>query len=294
MDVTRHPDTVARLLVPARDLSACMPAYLWRDTLAAAQLSEAQRSSWFPATPLCGLTWTLAGDGWQLDEQGRHTPLPGPCLVTGPRSGPTRYLSHAGVRCFMAAITPEALQALTGLEPGTLKDRSVALGEGLGERGAPWQALNRQLLVAADAAECQRLLEDFVRPRWQAIRADPAQAVPAALQHHDQDWLQHLMLRAVAAGHGRSLRQVERRIKQWSGQSLRALRGISRAEAAFVQVRRELDEGRLVWAALAQEAGYADQAHLCRESRRITGFSPEELRRRLDHEEAFWAYRVWA
>ena len=50
----------------------------------------------------------------------------------------------------------------------------------------------------------------------------------------------------------------------------------------------------LAWPALAQDAGYADQAHLCRETRRVTGFTPEELRRRIDTDEAFWAYRVWA
>ncbi len=98
----------------------------------------------------------------------------------------------------------------------------------------------------------------------------------------------------MAAGHGRSLRQVERRIKQWSGQSLRALRRISRAEDTFFQVRQEFeDDGQVLWAALAQDTGYADQAHLCRETRRVTGFSPEELLQRIHGDEAFWPYRIW-
>jgi AraC-like DNA-binding protein len=52
-------------------------------------------------------------------------------------------------------------------------------------------------------------------------------------------------------------------------------------------------EGELNWAALAAEAGYADQSHLCRESRRVTGFSPAELLRLLQEDERFWVYRVW-
>ncbi|WP_349740591.1 helix-turn-helix domain-containing protein [Roseateles cavernae] len=283
MDASLHPDAIARLLVSGLALSGCLHAHLWRDTSAAAGLSEAQRSSWFPASPLCGLSWTLAGEGEQIDTQGRPQPLPGPCLITGPRSRPAQYRSRGGMRCFMSAITPDALHALTGLDPAALTDRTLTMAQaGL---PADWLALNRPMLAAADEQECQRLLEDFLRPRWQT-----RQGLAGAGY---RGWMQNLSLRAVAGGHGRSLRQIERRIKQWSGQSLRALRMISRAEATFLQVRREMADGELVWSALALDMGYADQAHLCRETRRVTGFSPEELRRRVDSEESFWAYRVW-
>ena len=56
---------------------------------------------------------------------------------------------------------------------------------------------------------------------------------------------------------------------------------------------------RSVWrrlrpgADIAADEGYADQSHLCRVSRRITGFSPEALRVRIAEDEAFWAYRLW-
>ena len=33
--------------------------------------------------------------------------------------------------------------------------------------------------------------------------------------------------------------------------------------------------------AFIKGAGYTDQAHLCRETRRVTGFSPDELYRRM-------------
>ncbi|QPF71981.1 helix-turn-helix transcriptional regulator [Roseateles sp. DAIF2] len=281
-----HPDAVARLLVPGLALAGCLQAHLWRDTTCCASLSAAQRGSCFPATPLCGLTWVLAGEGEQLDEAGRSLgPLSGPVLITGPRSRPAFYRAAGPTRCFMTAIMPDALRALTGLDIAALCDRSVDMAQA-GLDDPDWHALNAAMLAAPDELVCQRLLEDFLRPRWRAV--------PQAGGSGYRGWMQHLALRAVAAGHGRSLRQMERRIKQWSGQSLRALRSLSRAEATFFQVRRELAEGELVWSALAQDMGYADQAHLCRETRRVTGFSPDELRRRIDREEAFWPYRVWA
>jgi len=291
MHSDRHPDTIARLLVPGLALAGCLHASLWRDTSAAAALSETQRDSYFPLTPFCGLSWTLAGEGWQLHEDGRTERLASRCLLGGPRSRPVQFRSEAGLRCFMVAVQPEALRALTGLEPAALMDRYQPIEALL--PGADWQALNTQMLAAQDEQQCQQLLEAFLLPRWRALRA--AEAAPAGAGRGSyRDWMQNLALRAVAGGHGASLRQIERRIKQWSGQSLRALRGISRAEATFFQVRAGMAAGDVVWSALAQDAGYTDQAHLCRETRRVTGFSPEELRRRIEAEEAFWAYRIWA
>ncbi len=280
-----HPDTVARLLAPSLGLSGCVHSSMWRDTTPASFLTESQRSGWFPATPLCGLTWALQGLGAQVLPDGSLLPLPSRSLLIGPRSGPAQFRSEGTGRIFMVAFLPEAFHALTGLDISRLTDRCVSLDSMLGPE---WQALSSQILAAQDELECQQLLEAFLLPRW---RAHCRQEGPSP--HRYRDWMQQLATRAVASGHGASLRQVERRIKQWSGQSLRALRRISRSEAAFIQVRRELEAGELIWSALAQDLGYADQAHLCRETRRVTGFSPEELRQRIDSDEAFWPYRIW-
>ncbi len=285
MDSDRHPDAVARLIAPSLALSGCVYASLWRDTSAAASLTPAQRSSHFPATPYCGMTWTLSGDGCEILDDGSERRLPGACLVGGPRSRPVQFRSDAGIRCFMVAFLPDALHALTGLDLAAHVDRYVPMDEVLGPQ---WQGLNEAMLAAGDEQSCQAILEAFLLPRWRACAHSPA-----APPRRYRDWMQNLALKAVAGGHGDSLRQVERRIKRWSGQSLQALRRVSRAESTFHRVRREMEAGEVLWSALAQDAGYADQAHLCRETRRVTGFSPEELRRRIEADEAFWAYRVW-
>ena len=99
-------------------------------------------------------------------------------------------------------------------------------------------------------------------------------------------------MRAATSSAGRSLRQIERRVKTWAGLPMRELRAVSRAERAFLAAMSS--EGPVNWAELAADTDYADQSHLCRETRRMTGFSPDDLRRRIVSEEAFWAYRLWS
>jgi AraC-like DNA-binding protein len=90
------------------------------------------------------------------------------------------------------------------------------------------------------------------------------------------------------------LRQSERRIKQWTGWSLRKLQGSVRGEAAFFAVMEAMLEDRVDWAQIALDNGFSDQSHFIRETRRITGFSPEALRHGFNTDEAFYIYRAWA
>jgi AraC-like DNA-binding protein len=60
-----------------------------------------------------------------------------------------------------------------------------------------------------------------------------------------------------------------------------------------VDMRETSEREMLSWAELAFNAGFSDQAHMCREVRRMTGLSPEEIRRAIDTEESFWVYRLW-
>jgi len=132
-------------------------------------------------------------------------------------------------------------------------------------------------------------IQDFLEPQWQAARP----TLPLHL-HHYQDWAQALALRAATSAAGRSLRQAERRIKQWAGIPMRELRGFGRAEQAFFRGMSDgAAAGKPRWAELAETSGYADQSHLCRETRRITGFTPDELYRRIAEDEGFWSYRLW-
>jgi AraC-like DNA-binding protein len=113
------------------------------------------------------------------------------------------------------------------------------------------------------------LMDEFLTPLWRQVRPDAASPVRVYA-----DWSRNLALRASVSGWGRSLRQVERRIKQWTGQPLRELRGMGRSEQAFFDAVVAGRSGEVNWSDVASSSGYADQSHLCRQSRRVTGFPP--------------------
>lgn len=185
----------------------------------------------------------------------------------------------------MVLLLPDALQAMTGRDITPWRDRVVPAGEVLPR---DWQVWCEAVAEAPDDAARMAAVTAFLGPRWAVARPQGS----AALRTY-HDWTQALAMRAAASGLGRSVRQVERRIKAWSGQSLRELRGLARAEASFRRALAAQRDGALTWASLAEASGYADQSHFCREVRRVTGFTPAEFNARLAADESLWMYRLW-
>jgi AraC-like DNA-binding protein len=285
LDAAPISAAVNRLWLPRLSLTACVRGAMTRDTRGLT-LSDAQRLNRFPAAPLCSLSWWFSGESRRLDfgaDLAAAVPMPGRFVFAGPHRRPTASWCPGPVHAMMLMLLPDALHHLIGLDPERWVDRIVDACEVL---PPDWMAMCQSVQEAEDDATRMRLIEDFLEPRWQAAR--PSQA-PAANRY--ADWAQGLALRAATSAAGRSLRQVERRIKLWAGQPMRELRGLARAEQAFYDALAA--EPAADWAGIAASVGYADQSHLCRETRRLTGFAPAELRRRITEDEAFWAYRIW-
>lgn len=241
-----------------------------------------QRFNHFPASPLCSISWVVKGEVKAI-ETGLVTPR---VALGGPQTLPRTSHNPGPVHVFIVLFFPQALHALTGLDMSRHVDRFAALDEVLDE---PWRALSRRILDAPDDGARLRLVWQFLEPRWQAARASGA--VPGTVLG---DWVNTLTAHAAASGWGRSARKIERRIKMWAGQPARRLRRFRRAEQSFLESRAEMVAGTLPWAEAAAQGGYADQAHLCRETRSITGQSPGELARRLQDDESYWVYRIWS
>jgi AraC-like DNA-binding protein len=72
-----------------------------------------------------------------------------------------------------------------------------------------------------------------------------------------------------------SERQLRRRFTEEVGYGPKTLQRILRFQRAVAELRSD----RAELAGAAATAGYADQAHLSRESRRLAGLSPRELAR---------------
>lgn len=279
----------SEIWLPRPALSSCVRAVLGRDTRGVPLPDEA-RYNHFPATPVCSIVWYLDGRGELLAPDkpaAADTPRSpiGPLTFCGPFTRPTISWNPGPMHALVLLLLPDALAALTGIDPGAYFNRIVPVEEVF---DAEWLAMCRAVEAAPDDAARVRLIADFLRPRWQ--RARPDSTLPARLY---ADWTHNMALRAATSGWGRSLRQVERRIKQWTGRPLRELRGLGRSEQAFFDALVAGKSGPVDWSDVAQSSGYTDQSHLCRQTRRITGFPPEELRRRIFADESFWAYRLW-
>jgi len=283
-------DTHSRLWLPGASLVACTRGVMARNTFSVT-LTEAQRYNHFPASPFCSLCWWPEGEvavlppGAQAHSTSPRRRVHERALFFGPVTGPVVSHNPGPVRSLMVLIAPDALQALTGLQPADWVDRCAPVAQALGDE---WAAFSDAVLAAADEATAVGLIEAFLDIRWQARRP----RLPLA-GHRYKDWAHALALRAATSGPGRSLRQVERRIRQWAGQPLRELQGMVKLEQAFFSVVAARQEGAVRWAAVAADNGFADQSHLCRATRRFTGFSPQALARRIAEDETFWTYRVW-
>jgi len=283
-----------QLWLPRASLAACVRGALVRSTLGFA-LSDEQRISRFPASPLCSLNWWFEGRGEVLVAEGdampgvgaMREPMPGRWVLAGPQTRPVSSWCPGPAHGMMVLFMPDALHWLTGLEPSELADRFV---DAQGVLPRDWLDMCAAVQRLPSDAERLVCLEDFLEPRWQSRRpAWPLQAQRYA------DWAMHLAHRAAMSAPGRSLRQLERRIKRWAGLPLRELRGFGRAERAFFDAAATLEvKGGVPWAAVAASAGFSDQPHLCRVTRRITGYTPQALFEGMQRDEAFWVYRVWS
>lgn len=294
---TRHPEGLipsGQLWLPHASLSACLRATIVRSTLGHA-LSDAERINRFPATPLCSLSWWFTGRSERL-VPGRPDTMPGldsprepyagRWVLAGPQTRPSTSWCPEPTHAMMVMFMPDALHLLTGLAPEDLTDRTVDAATLLPR---DWLAMCEAVQHQPDDAARMECLEQFLLPRWQACRPGAA-----TVSQRYGDWAAHLAQRAALSAPGRSLRQLERRIKRWAGLPLRELRGFGRAEQAFFDtIAADAAASPVRWAEVAAGAGFSDQSHLCRVTRRITGYAPQALYEGIRRDEAFWAYRIW-
>jgi len=282
-----------RLWLPRLSLASCVRGIMTRDTRYAGH-TPWQNFNYFPASPLCSISWWNHGRSDRvlgpfperpatLDD--RREPFDARIVLGGPFSRPTATWNHGPMQGVMLVFMPDALHLMTGFDPAAHLNRFSDVRTILPPE---WCMFFESVLGEPDEAVQVRCIEEFLEPRWDAVR--PRQALSG---HRYHDWAQGLALRAAQSTAGSSLRQFERRIKLWAGQPMRELQGLGKLERAFFNAVAAEETGRLDFAMLAADNGYADQSHLTRVTRRITGFAPADLHRRIYSEEPFWAYRIW-
>jgi AraC-like DNA-binding protein len=88
-------------------------------------------------------------------------------------------------------------------------------------------------------------------------------------------------------------RQAQRRARREAGLSLLGLSRLWRARRSHSAVKAQLAQGELLnWAHHANEQGYADQSHMVKECKELTGASPQRLVDAVKKNESHWLYRL--
>jgi hypothetical protein len=153
-----------------------------------------------------------------------------------------------------------------------------------------WQAMAHEVTMAENHGQRQQIIEDFLEPRWLSVRHNIYPVLTSGT-----DWLQSALARVAISRPGSSIRQLERRFKKMVGIPHRQIKTLSRGEKTLLVVRDLVMDGHAPnWAKLAAELDYYDQAQFCREIKRMTGHTPEELcnmARRQD--DALWIFQLW-
>jgi len=275
---------ISKFIAPRRTLASCVRGIVVRSTVGCALAAE-QRLNRYPATEFPALFLQLVGESVMVEPSMPELVCPeGGVLLSGGQTGPTVNTNPGPTHFMTVLFFPDALHRLTGIDMSTIVDQFLPLD---GLLGAEWLELAAHLVQAADDEARVALLEEFLEPRWQAVRRDwPFDGAVG-------DWVRRLEAQAAAAGIGRSVRMAERRIREWAGQPLRRLRRSHRAEQSFFAAREAALKGKVSLGEVAQLGGYSDQSHMNREAREITGLSPGEILRRTQDDETYWIYRIW-
>jgi AraC-like DNA-binding protein len=283
--------TISRIVWPRPAVAGCIFCMIIRDTRGVA-LDQAERFNFFPASPLCSVMWKLAGD-WHLIEQPDQMERPWtgtgfPDLAYfGPQLGPLVSWNPGETFAVTVAFYPDAISAMAGIDLSRTR-RRMAPAEGVLPQ--PVLALCREVfdVVRRDGAEKGlSVLEDGIESLWAGTHPPGTRPMTWV-----KEWSRSLALRATRTGFGRSTRQVARRVKSWTGVSQRDLLGLGHTERLYARLHAAVQNGDVDWAGLAAASGFADQAHMIRQMRRHTGFTPEQLRQSAGNDEAFWGYRL--
>ncbi len=190
-------------------------------------------------------------------------------LLAGPATRSTTLHLEPGALTVGVRFRTGAAPALVGVSAVELRDADHPLEDVWGRAGATFAA---RVVEQEDRQARLNVMVDTLLGRLELARdVDPVGVDIAGLL--DQNPGRPLF--DLAHHVGLSERQLRRRVEDAVGYPPRTLARILRFQR-FLRAARAAGPGRHL-ARLAAEAGYADQAHLTRESRELSGLPPAAL-----------------
>jgi AraC-like DNA-binding protein len=194
----------------------------------------------------------------------------GEVTVAGPATGPVTVRLAPGSVTMGVRFLPGAAPPIVGVSAAELRDLNVAVPDVWGRAG---DTVAARVAETTDWPARLRVLAGAVSDRLDdAPAVDPVGTGLAArlAERPGQS------LRRLADDIALSERQLRRRVEGAVGYSPRTLARIVRFQR-FLRAARSSPRRRVDLAGLAAATGYADQAHLTRESRRLGGLPPAAL-----------------
>lgn len=190
----------------------------------------------------------------------------GPVVVCGPETTSWEFSLPAGTRACGVRLRPGAARRLLRTDIHELTNRRVRLGDISGS--GTERRLAEQLAEADDAlVVLERTVGRWLGAADSKDRVDEAITV-AGLSPRPPS------VGGLADGLALSSRQIHRRAERLFGYGFSTLTRLVRFQRLVLDAQRG---HRASLAALAAGGGYADQAHLARECRAITGLPPSEF-----------------
>jgi len=192
--------------------------------------------------------------------------------VAGPDTGPVLAPIPPGSLVVGIRFRPGLAPTMLGLPATELLDGRVGLDHLWG--GASGR-LAEQLDAAVDPRAAMTVLErELLRRLPDAAPVDRlAEGVVAELGAGPRS----PVVSGLAATLGSSERQLHRRCLDAFGYGPKMLDRVLRFQRFLAMVRRAAPAGEAGLSRLAADAGYADQAHLTRECRALSGLPPRQL-----------------
>lgn len=211
--------------------------------------------------------WPLLECSWELTAtEERRRVVPDGCVdliwkgeelvIAGPDTGPRMVSMPAGAGVHGARLQPGSAAAVLGIPASELRDVVVDASDVLGP-----EVVEALLESLAAGREPRALL---VAALARAQRREPDELVGAAVVALAEP---RVRIDALAARLGLSQRQLQRRVSDAVGYGPKVL-------ARILRFRRLQELPPAPLAELALDAGFADQAHMTVEVRRLAGIQP--------------------
>ncbi|HOY70535.1 MAG TPA: AraC family transcriptional regulator [Methylotenera sp.] len=284
-------DLGARLHLAPAALQGAIVAIIYRD-ISGLEIDSHQRLTHFAASELMSLSWFQGSDVYiysAVEDKPAWRPLSASTVISGSQQTPSVSWSVNAGRAGMICFTADVAHTLFGIDVVTITNKFVPAQSVLPSHLWP---LLEDLINSPDDISAIAALEHHLAPRWQLLHG--RQNASPTFSQIGRHWVERLAWQARDWSRSHSQRHVERRIKALTGRSLRQWQALVKTEGVFFAARSLFENGQEInWANIAFEEGFADQAHLIRETKRITGFTPIEFGLRFAEDESFWLYRLW-